>query len=121
MAEDSGLCREKCFEYLSRLKIKHFVPPLFLMLFVLKLLLREPMHGYQITERLNELLKVNIPRQIVYFVLKKQEEAGFVKSEWVFEGDSKPKRVYSITDEGKDFLKNIIPYLKNLLEKAEQM
>ncbi len=111
----------KCFEYLNRLKIKHAVPPLLLGLFILKLLLKEPMHGYQLTIKLNELLKIDIPRQMVYFILKKQEEAGFVKSEWMLEDEAKPRRVYSITDDGKKFLKDIIPYLKALIEKVEHL
>ena len=121
VAIEMNICREKCLEYLDRLKIKYCIPPLFLMIFILKLLLKEPMHGYQITERLNEILNVNVQRQVIYFVLRKQEDAGLVKSMWTYKQESKPRKIYSITESGKEFLHYIVPYLKSLLDMVEYL
>ncbi|MCD6485394.1 MAG: PadR family transcriptional regulator [Candidatus Odinarchaeota archaeon] len=116
------LCNKETYvKILRKLGIKYSIPPPILSIFILKLLSKRPMHGYQITEELAKLADTKIPRQIVYFILKKYENAGVVKSTWVVEDESKPKKKYFITEEGKDFLKNRIDHLKRLISLLEEI
>jgi len=110
---------ETCEEYMRRFGVKYPPPPI-MGAFILKLLSKKPMHGYQITEELNKILDMEIPRQIVYFALKKLESFGFLESRWVLEGGSKPRRMCSITDEGRKFLEMQIRYLKKLISLLEK-
>lgn len=113
--------RETHIKHLRKLGIRYPIPPPILPIFILKLLSKKPMHGYQITEELTKLSDAKIPRQIIYFVLKKYENAGLVESEWIIEKGSKPKRKYSITDEGRNFLKDRIEQLKKLITLLEKI
>jgi len=98
---------------------KRFIPPPILALFVLKLLSKKSMHGYQITEELNKIFSCKITRQIIYFILKKHEKANHVVSTWV-ESDARPRKKYRITEEGKRFLVERIKELKKLVKLLEE-
>lgn len=115
------LCEKIGLKNLRKLGIKYPIPPPILPIFVLKLLSKRPMHGYQITEELAKLCNAKMPRQIIYFILKKYEDAGLVKSEWVIEEGSKPKRKYFITDEGRIFLEKRIEHFKKLINLLEKI
>lgn len=67
------------------------------------------MHGYQIWQ---QLVVMNLPglskhdRPAVYRILRQLEEEGKVTSHWdtADKGSGPARRVYSLTDVGKDFL-----------------
>jgi poly-beta-hydroxybutyrate-responsive repressor len=83
---------------------KAFITPYML------LMLRDwSLHGYQIWQR---LMVMNLPglnehdRPAVYRILRQLEEEGKVASKWDTADKSGPaRRVYSLTDAGRDFLK----------------
>lgn len=83
---------------------KAFITPYML------LMLRDlNLHGYQIWQR---LMGMSLPglsehdRPAVYRILRQLEEEGKVASHWDTADKSGPaKRVYSLTDAGRDFLK----------------
>ena len=108
-------------DFLSLFKLRFLIHVRFIGLFILKLLTKKPMHGYQITEELNKVLGVNIPRQLVYFVLKKFESRSLVSSEWVLENGKRPKKKYCITDKGRKFLEHMISQLKELIRLLEDI
>jgi PadR family transcriptional regulator, regulatory protein PadR len=72
----------------------------------LLLLLREaPAHGYELLERLAELLPdERIDMGNLYRVLRALEEHGVVRSEWDADAPGPAKRIYELTDEGRALL-----------------
>ena len=106
---------EEINKTLEKLGIKYYIPQQLLPLFVLKLLSKQSMHGYQLTEEIEKLTGVKVPRQIIYFILKKYESAKLVEAKWIVEDRTKPKKIYSITKAGLSFLANRLAYIKKLL------
>ncbi|MHA1616994.1 MAG: PadR family transcriptional regulator [Candidatus Njordarchaeales archaeon] len=88
-------------------------------LFVLKILARKPMHGYQITERINKILNIKVPRQLIYFILLRLEHAGLVSSKWIESEEKKPRKVYKITKKGKEFMENCIRELEEIVKQLK--
>jgi PadR family transcriptional regulator, regulatory protein PadR len=72
----------------------------------LLLLLREqPAHGYELLERLPELLPdERIDMGNLYRVLRALEEDGVVRSDWDADAPGPAKRIYELTDEGRALL-----------------
>ena len=72
----------------------------------LLLLLREaPAHGYELLERLPELLpEERIDMGNLYRVLRALEDDGVVRSEWDAGAPGPAKRIYELTDEGRALL-----------------
>ncbi len=74
---------------------------------VLQLLSQQPSYGYQLLTRLAEtpsgLLKVR--EGTLYPILYRLEEEGMLNSGWqTGEGRSAPKKIYTITDKGREEL-----------------
>jgi poly-beta-hydroxybutyrate-responsive repressor len=70
------------------------------------LLLRErPAHGYELLDRLPELLPdERIDMGNLYRVMRRLEEDGLVRSEWDADAPGPAKRIYELTDEGRTLL-----------------
>jgi PadR family transcriptional regulator, regulatory protein PadR len=83
-----------------RARVERFGEP------ALLLLLRErPAHGYELLERLPELLPdERIDMGNLYRVLRRLEEDGVVRSEWDAEAPGPAKRTYELTEEGRKLL-----------------
>jgi PadR family transcriptional regulator PadR len=83
-----------------RARVERFGEP------ALLLLLREaPAHGYELLERLPELLPdERIDMGNLYRVLRALEEQGVVRSEWDADAPGPAKRIYELTDEGRALL-----------------
>jgi PadR family transcriptional regulator, regulatory protein PadR len=83
-----------------RARIERFGEP------ALLLLLREqPAHGYELLERIPELLPdERIDMGNLYRVLRALEEDGVVRSEWDADAPGPAKRIYELTDEGRALL-----------------
>jgi DNA-binding PadR family transcriptional regulator len=72
---------------------------------LLLLLSDRPTHGYELLERLPELLgdeRVDVGN--VYRALRALEEEGLVVSEWRADLPGPTKRTYTLTDEGRSAL-----------------
>ena len=62
------------------------------------------LHGFLLLKKLRESDDVDysgIDPTGLYRMLKKMEKAGLLTSEWDVEGSSQPRRIYSITEEGR--------------------
>jgi poly-beta-hydroxybutyrate-responsive repressor len=83
-----------------RARVERFGEP------ALLLLLRErPTHGYELLERLPELLPdERIDMGNLYRVLRSLEDEGVVRSEWDADAPGPAKRIYELTDEGRALL-----------------
>jgi PadR family transcriptional regulator PadR len=83
-----------------RARVERFGEP------ALLLLLREaPAHGYELLDRLPELIPdERIDMGNLYRVLRALEEQGVVRSEWDADAPGPAKRIYELTDEGRELL-----------------
>ena len=72
---------------------------------LLTLLQQSSMHGYQMLQTLSTFGLAALDPATVYRTLRRLEKEGLVQSFWET-GDFGPaKRIYSLTDDGEDFLK----------------
>jgi PadR family transcriptional regulator, regulatory protein PadR len=72
---------------------------------VLLLLRERPAHGYELLERLPELLPdERVDMGNLYRVMRALEDDGIVRSEWDAEAPGPAKRIYELTDDGRDLL-----------------
>lgn len=78
-------------------------------------LYQKPMHGYDLIKRLGAKMERNISASQVYPFLKLLSKNGFVKSD--IEG-SRDKRRYTLTLEGKNFVKSTISRLGDIIDVA---
>ncbi|MCQ5340773.1 MAG: PadR family transcriptional regulator [Candidatus Methanomethylicia archaeon] len=74
------------------------------------------MHGGGIHQSLKERFGIDTAKPIVYVMLRRMEEAGLVVSQWDTSGSGPAKRVYRITQDGIDYLKDAIDNLKNVVK-----
>ena len=83
---------------------------------ILNALKDEKMHGFSLVQKLadNPMFGGTLPDKAgVYRYLKKMEASGLLQSEWELEDDgSNPRRVYAITEHGKECLDNWSQALK---------
>jgi len=77
-------------------------------LIFLRLLDEKPMHGYQLMDELNKRGLAD-PEKVepgaVYTVLRRMEHRGLLASQWEEKETGPDRRVYSLTEEGRDHLK----------------
>jgi len=72
-------------------------------LIVLQFLNTKPMHGYQIITRIRKSFGVYFGPSTIYPLLNTLEKKGYVKSEWDMSNE-RPRKVYTLTTEGKGLL-----------------
>lgn len=91
-------------------RIRRFVEPA-----VLLLLHERPTHGYGLLDGLTRLGLEAYPadQSVIYRILRDLEQAGMITSEWDTEDTGgPPRRVYQLTDEGKEHLKAWVEELR---------
>ena len=73
---------------------------------VLKALRLEPMHGWGITERIEQWSEqvLCIGQGTLYPALYRLERQGFIKSEWKVTANSRQARYYALTRQGRQQL-----------------
>lgn len=80
---------------------------------LLRIIYEKPSYGYEIIENIEKITvtKHRIKTGTAYTLLRRMEKRGLVKSVWK-ENDQKPnKRVYTITREGKEYLKMWLEFI----------
>jgi len=70
---------------------------------ILQYLEHESMHGYQLITTIRKGFGVYFGPSTVYPLLGLLEKKGYVKSTWNMDAE-RPRKVYSLTKEGKDVL-----------------
>lgn len=90
---------------------------------ILRVVCEEPIHGYGIIKRIKELSegRHEIKSGTMYTTLRRMEKKGLLDSEWE-ENDSGPdKRIYSITADGREYLKEWLEMIKERKGMMEKM
>ncbi|PLT35109.1 poly-beta-hydroxybutyrate-responsive repressor [Bacillus sp. V5-8f] len=77
----------------------------FIMPFILLLLSRMSLHGYELIQKLQNFGFRSLDQGNLYRLLRKLEEDELVSSEWDTNGAGPAKRKYSITETGITYLK----------------
>jgi len=77
-------------------------------LLILRTLYLSPMHGYKLLGEVNELMAGRRPMKTgsLYTILRRMEKAGLLESEWDEEHSRLERRVYKLSMEGVEILKN---------------
>ena len=80
---------------------------------LLLLLWNNPRHGYDLLNALPNFgfLRGAADPAAVYRTLRHMEDYGLVKSEWDTSGSGPAKRLYTITDDGKNYLNTWVDVL----------
>ncbi|MGC8609039.1 MAG: PadR family transcriptional regulator [Thermoplasmata archaeon] len=73
-------------------------------LFLLRELVREPMHGYELQKKVSDAIERPMPPGSVYVLLKGMKSRGFVKTENILNEKGQILTMYHITEGGKKFL-----------------
>ena len=70
---------------------------------ILQYLQKESMHGYQIITNIRKGFGVYFGPSTVYPLLGTLEKKGYIKSAWNMNSE-RPRKVYTLTDQGKSLL-----------------
>ena len=70
---------------------------------ILQYLDQESMHGYQVITKIRKGFGVYFGPSTIYPLLGQLEKKGYVKSAWNMDSE-RPRKVYSLTTEGKNIL-----------------
>jgi DNA-binding PadR family transcriptional regulator len=70
---------------------------------ILQYLDQESMHGYQLITKIRKGFGVSFGASTMYPLLGLLEKKGYVKSAWNMDSE-RPRKVYSLTNEGKNVL-----------------
>ncbi|OGG25663.1 hypothetical protein A3E42_04995 [Candidatus Gottesmanbacteria bacterium RIFCSPHIGHO2_12_FULL_40_13] len=87
--------------------IERFVEPC-----ILLLLSKEPAHGYGLLEGLEKHCGEKVDVGDLYRTLRRMEHDGWVNSAWDRKENQRDKRIYTITEEGRAFLKYAVASLQ---------
>ena len=81
-------------------RVRGFIQP-----WLLLLLAQRPAHGYDLMDRLGQLEDTpEADPGFLYRTLRQFEEDGLVRSTWDTEGGGPARRVYALTNEGREYL-----------------
>jgi len=80
---------------------------------ILSLVKDKPVYGAEVHRLLKERFNVEVPKPLVYGLLRRMEYFGFVTSKWDVEGGGPARRVYVITEEGLEYLNSSLEMLRN--------
>lgn len=89
--------------------------------FVLAILLVRPAYGYEITAQLREMGFSDIAEGTVYALLVRVEKRGLVEVEKVPSEKGPPRKVYSLNDEGREYLDEFWKTWSFLADRLEQL
>jgi PadR family transcriptional regulator, regulatory protein PadR len=72
-------------------------------LLILKVLLREPMHGWGVSQRIQERSRgvLDVNQGSLYPALQRLEQRGLVRSEWQLTEENRRAKYYALTPAGR--------------------
>ena len=83
---------------------------------VLAILTKGPLHGYELARQIGDIphfLDEAPDMSGVYRMLKTLEKRGMVTANWDISQEGRPKRMFAITDAGRQCLANWVATLQN--------
>jgi poly-beta-hydroxybutyrate-responsive repressor len=89
----------------------------------LLLLLRgDATHGYNLLDALRRFgfTPGTVDASVVYRILREMEDAGWVSSQWNTSGSGPPRRVYTVTADGEEYLAAWINDLRRTRDEIDQ-
>lgn len=78
---------------------------------ILKVVRDEPTYGSEIQRILREKFMIDVPRAMVYGLLQRLEGHGLLISTWDTSGSGPARRIYRITEEGEEYLRDALEKL----------
>jgi len=102
-------------------RLKHKLTKEVMWLYILTLLKKRPMYGYELKHEINENFNWAPATVTSYVVLYKLESEGYVSTE-VKEGENNSKnkrKYYMITEKGKDLLNEGLEFIRETLDKLD--
>jgi poly-beta-hydroxybutyrate-responsive repressor len=98
-------------------RISRFLEPCLLLL-----LRGDATHGYNLLEALRQFgfAPGSVDASVVYRILREMEDAGWVSSQWDTAGSGPPRRVYTVTADGEEYLAAWINDLRCTRDEIDQ-
>ncbi len=98
-------------------RIARFLEPCLLLL-----LRGDASHGYNLLEALRQFgfAPGTVDASVVYRILREMEEAGWVSSQWDTSNPGPPRRVYTVTPDGEEYLAAWISDLRSTRDEIDQ-
>ena len=98
-------------------RISRFLEPCLLLL-----LRGDATHGYNLLDALRQFgfTPGSVDASVVYRILHEMEEAGWVSSQWDTAGSGPPRRVYTVTADGEEYLAAWINDLRRTRDEIDQ-
>lgn len=96
-------------------------PERFMQPCILMALTQKPSYGYELIQNIGEygFIQGDAPPGMVYRHLRAMEEEGLVVSEWKTESAGPAKRMYTITEDGREVLDAWIAFMKRHAERLQ--
>lgn len=86
---------------------------------ILKVVEDKPTYGGEVQRALKERFSIDVPRAMIYGLLQRLERHGFLISTWDTSGSGPARRVYRITEEGEEYLKETLEKLVKVKDIIE--
>jgi transcriptional regulator len=85
---------------------------------VLRVLKRQPMHGYAVTQEIKSASKelLQVEEGSLYPALQRMLKDGWVKAEWTVSSTNRRVRSYTITPAGRKHLEREVSRFEEMLE-----
>jgi PadR family transcriptional regulator PadR len=79
-------------------------------------------HGYSLLEGLSQFgfAPDTVDASVVYRILREMEDAGWVSSQWDVAGSGPPRRVYTVTANGEEYLAAWINDLRRTRDELDR-
>ena len=87
---------------------------------ILLVLLREPTHGYQVVKILEEQGLLTRSATQVYRKLRDMEKEGLLECAWEVEEGRRPRKVYRLSERGREYLQHCCASTLQYLERAKE-
>jgi PadR family transcriptional regulator PadR len=88
---------------------------------VMKCLVRGESYGYAIVQRLKEMDELVMAESIIYPILSRLRDEGYLKVRAVSSPNGPPRRYYDLTALGKSRLQEMDRYWKNLCASVDRL
>jgi len=90
-----------------------------LRLAILCIVKRRSTYGGEIHREIRRLFNIDVPKSLVYILLRRMEKRGLVASRWDIRDSGPARRMYTITDVGLDHLSMAVERLKRAIPVIE--